>query len=429
MSKVYALFLVITLTGCASNVYYFNEAQKQENLENGSVSIFIDAFGSVYPKNGLPPELTTNIPRESGIYDLMSMCDFDCSAVVENTEAFEICQMQHLPEKERYQFMRSVQLKLWNSRAKYLYEQIKGTKKEVVFLLHGYNSSYKDSTDSFKLMKEEVRQHAMPRERQFLFVNLYWDGFEGNPFSGAWSRAQASGPLVGFRLRQFFNAFSDMYKAEGKAPPNVTFLTHSSGAFVVGSLIGNPFFALPLLQNPKESDSEYNAFKKHRHGYESSGEYRIPEFSSMRIGMIAAATPTTTFNVLENKKDNSCKKEVDSGVLAKNVTLIFSMNGRDFALTKMFNLQNLSGLGATGSGSDKDRYCTYLNVMNESRDNVSKVHAIHFENTYAPWYRLTDKHSLGNSGYFDRTEQTNTFFNALLNNDYSDPNKHYVSCP
>lgn len=369
---VFLIIPIIFLSGCATNVIFSDKAHKQEVLDFDTVSLFLNKNGAIYPIDNVDGE-NHDIPQEE----------------------------------------------LIRSRASHLYQQLSNSKELVVFI-HGYNNDFYEAKANFDLLRDEVLSSTKGQGRQFVFLNIYWDGFKGNPISGAWRKAQYSGPLVGFKLRAFFNALLNQYS--DTSAPSATFITHSSGAFVLGALFGNPTMALPLLKNPG-SDKNYKLFRANRKGA-SDTAYAIPAFSSLRLGMIAAATSTLTFNSIDVTDDEPSK----GGILAKNLTMLFSMNKYDFALSKVFQLQNINILGATGVGTDKQLYCDELAVLKD-RENVESVAAIHFEKPDTPWYWPINNHSLFNDGYLDREDAKNLFFDAIMNKDYSDPNGLLVSCP
>lgn len=409
------VFCILVLNGCATNVKYFEQANTQEQVHDDTVSLFIDAYGSVYPKSGFQTNMDLKFDNNISLYNFALFKSLNCSTVHNSTEMYKFCNIKN----ESYDYHRKIQHDFWKSRANHIYQQIVGTNKELVFMLHGYNNNFHESKANFDLLKNQVNKYAYPSNREFLFVNIHWDGFKGNPISGAWRKAQGGGPLVGFRLREFFNLLSSKFIQNGERPPNITFLTHSSGAFIVGALFGNPIAALPKLQSP--NDKEYNFFRDNRAG-QSDKRYKIPHFQSLRIGMIAAATPTTTFNGIDKANKNNA-----SGLLVNNVSLIFSMNKFDFALSKIFQIQNLSLFGATGAGSDKEKYCQYIKTL-ESRNNVNRVTAVHFEKPKTPWYLPINDHALKDDGYLARKLPVKLFFNAVLNDNDTDEHNLTVSC-
>jgi hypothetical protein len=194
-------------------------------------------------------------------------------------------------------------------------------------------------------------------DRAPLFVEVYWDGFEGNIVSGAWGKAQASGPLVGFQMRQLFKAIQQSYKANMHSLPKLMFITHSSGAFVAASTLGNPCSTLPDLQRPPSP--EWVEFSENKMG--KSEKYPIPEFPEIRLGMMAAATASNTFTGGTGSEKLDCdEKGKTGGILSENTTLIFTINGKDSALTKYLGLANFDLFGATGAGAEKDLYCNEL---------------------------------------------------------------------
>lgn len=425
MKIIYIIPLLLSLTflvGCSSqNSLFIESAMKQNNTESESIKLFVDAFGSLYPKEQLASHLNGNKIPEGSLNQLFTSNLLRCDKFPVGSEANQLCKYQ-MPRDE----WRKIQTKMWKNRAKYIYKQ--ATNRELVFLIHGYNNTFLEGDANFNLVKQQVNNLLEKQNRDPLFVDIHWDGHLGSPVSGAWGNAQWSGPLVGFQLRQLFNALSENYTNNAQKTPKITFITHSSGAFVVGSILGNPYFALPELQEFPQNDWDYKYFQTHRHGNDNAGTHKIPSYSEIKVGMFAAATPTTTFYSHTNYDKYNKRTEDVSGILAKNVTLLFSINNRDIALSKLFRIANWNLFGATGAGSEKNRYCSYLDKLPSNRNGVLRVDAIDFEDQNAPFWKLYDQHGLKDNGYFARKASTELFFNALFNDNYSDPTGRSITC-
>ena len=418
MRKLVVLLLAVMLSaGCATNVRFIDVASEQESVDDESINLFYDAFGSLYPKDGLEDLVWLNHEDNYSVFGVMLDNTIDCDKHTDSPEMMQLCQAVNGTFFENYEQHQIAQKSLIASRADHIYEQL-DEGRELIVLIHGYNNNYFEAKKNFNRMKLEVRQYAKGSERKFLFLQVYWDGFKGNPVSGAWSKAQSSGPLVGFKMRLLFNALTENFSDDEE--PSITFISHSSGAFVLGALFGNPISALPDLETPESL--YYQTFKDNRCG-QGSHEYSIPTFNSITLGMIAAATPTTTFNGV----DTIGECENRAGLLADNVKMVFSMNKYDFALSKVFSLEEFSIFGATTSGSNKDSYCKYINVLTHQNKNI-QTSAIHFEKEDTPFYWPINNHALIKDGYFHRQESKELFFNAVLNDDYSDPHNKLVTC-
>ena len=413
------LFLSLFITGCASNIYYFEQASKQESTQNNTTSLFIDAFGGLYPKETLPKHWQqTNSEFEAMLFKLFHANNQRCDELKRKQEAYLLCKAS-----AELSSWRDAQSTLWQSRADYIFSQIEGQDKDLVILIHGFNNEYKESSSNISLLVDEVEKYR--GNKAFFFVKVFWDGFTTNTGLGAWGKAQSSGPLAGFQLRQLLNALSLKYDST-ELTPRLVFLTHSSGAFVAGSTLGNPIYAQQNLQNPGRL-WDYGLFHKYREGNVDAGHYRIPRFRATSLGMFAAATPSTTFTHTKVDKD-----EIGSiGLLSNNTSLVLSINPRDFALGKGFRLYNFSFTGSTDAGASEEKFCKRLAQMPFVKPNVLKVRAINYESQNHPFYDIWDEHGLGgNEGYLsDKNRKRNaTFFDAILHNNYGDPNNLFLDC-
>ncbi|MBL4574068.1 MAG: hypothetical protein JKY86_13500 [Gammaproteobacteria bacterium] len=382
---------VSVLTSCSSapnNVFYFSQVAEAERksrdiqLPDGSLQIFIDAFGNVYPKTGYPstPNLIGNSATGAG--SLFNQSVHQNSELCLNSEnnpgsdAYLLCQTIATEKCDfesqscsTTQDWKSAQKQLWHKEGQLIYEQAARLgKDEVLFLIHGFNNTYSESSGWYENVINEI--HAQGFDP--LMVELYWDGFNGTPlFTKSWGFAQSAGPLVGFKLRQLFHGMELAYNENDIELPKIRMFSHSSGAFVIGALLGNPYSALPNLYDEDRRGTDFSEFYEHRDG--SGEQYPIPNFPEIRVGMIAAATSTDTFTGV-GKQD----PERESGLLSPNTTLIFSLNTKDWVLGKVFGLENLNAGGATGAGADVGLYCAFLANLNEHKEQVDAVYAFDF---------------------------------------------------
>jgi hypothetical protein len=417
--KIFNLIIfTVFLSGCAQNVHFFDQYNDKKNSvsTNNTIKLYIDAIGSIYPIDGYPPGFipSDNKDISQSLFNQTSRDPRICQNANPNSEAFYLCKTTQDNNKNHLLEWRKAQTMLWKKTAKNIFSIYKkNNNSELIFLIHGFNNTERDGKGAFTAIKTEI-DNIMTPSRNPLFIEVYWDGHLGK-FTGAWSRAQSSGPLVGFNLRQLFKGLDESYKKQKQPLPNIEIITHSSGAFIIGALLGNPYSALPLLQNPK--DTEYSLFNKNR-GV-GSIDFPIPDFPSIRIGLIAAATPTTTYIGGQDE-------QYIDGILSKNTTLIFTMNNRDIGLGKLFRLHNLSMFGATNAGADRERYCNNLDKLN-GNDLNTEVYAFDFKDHDAPFYKPYDGH--GVNSYFLIKKQTNLFMKKVLDIDYSDGEKYIDLCP
>lgn len=377
--------LILFITGC-SNVHYFKQAKNV--VKGDSVSIYIDALGNIYPEAGLDESFDPPSKLQDGLYDLMVSKESDlCSLnVANNTDAKRLCDSVYskgcselairsgrCPMTSEW---RSVQSQIWKERAQKIYKlSTSGEKsKTIVFLIHGFNTGFYKGSSSYETAKLKIRDVV----ENPLFVQVYWDGQEAAMLIDPilfWTQAQAAGPLVGFELRQLLNELTDIHESgpqsEESMPP-IRVLTHSSGAFVAGSMFGNPVKAFPLLQDPVQTNKKgeiLGSWDRFRElGAALKGGNRIPQVPDLRVGMLAPATGDFTFTEMD------VGSERRGWAVESSVAL--SINSYDSMLTKFGTSSDL--FGATGAGAEIWRYCDLIKPALEKKGYQSK--AFNFDN-------------------------------------------------
>ncbi|WP_426359389.1 hypothetical protein ACPUVO_03850 [Pseudocolwellia sp. HL-MZ19] len=410
-------FLILWLSGCSHNVHFFDQYNEEPKYPttNNTVKLYIDAFGSLYPDMGYPKKFIPSDDEKisQGLFTQTEKDQRICASAPPTSDAYLLCESVKDTDKPLTQW-RKAQKILWNKAAANITKTyLKNSHTDLVFLIHGFNNYESEGHSAFTAIKAEVEDIIGTRKP--LYVEVYWDGFKGK-FTGAWRKAQASGPLVGFKLRQLFQGLDEQYHKHKQSLPPVQMITHSSGAFIVGALLGDPISAQPDLQDPPEDASEYKLFHKNRGA--GSTDYPIPDFPSIRVGFIAAATATNTYS--------GDKEYPSTGLLAKNTTMIFTMNYRDIGLSKLFRIHNFSSFGATGAGADRELYCRDLDTLNNN-DIATEVYAFDFRDHDAPFYKTYDGH--GVESYFLLKEQTDLFMKKIFDLEYQDGEKYIDFCP
>jgi hypothetical protein len=416
INKWLIVFLVLLLSGCASdNVFYYQQAN-MENLNNQrapeTIKIYIDAFGNIYPNTGYPfKEFTPNTSTSGSLFDQLShksstFCDRN--TLTAEDESFELCkaiksEICYPEDKSCFTnpAWQLAQTKLWLNAGKNIHASaMKQNKSSLLFLIHGFNNNAKESAENLQLLSSEVNSYYKSNEKESpLIIKIFWDGFTGIPvLTKVWGDAQYSGPLVGLNLRQLFRGVQMAY---GSEPPKLRIITHSSGAFVVGALLGNPYVALPRLHDGKPQEPEYVHFGLNKEGL--SEEYPIPNFPEIRVGMIAAATPTVTF-----KGNRALDSSMNSGILSANTKLVFTVNANDVVLSKGFGLSGFAG--ATNSGTDVDQYCKDLDDL-ESSIGAIETFSYDFAHEDPTFWYFWDKH--GVDTYLSHKNAKSFFQNVL----------------
>ncbi|MDC0598307.1 hypothetical protein OAP18_00490 [Gammaproteobacteria bacterium] len=350
--------IIFLLSSCAQNVYFIDPTDESETP--ATVNLYMDAFGSVYPAKGLDSGFRS-AHRYSGLYGMMrdesnGLCENSDRSI---TDVDLLCESALIEDLDMaLDQWRTVQGQLWSNYAQEIYAIATedGLNRNVAVLIHGFNVPQEEADSDYLLAQQRILKVSEGSLTETVFVKIYWDGFTTPNFlasADAWKKAQSSGPLVGFQLRRLFNGINELYRANN-VEPAIRVLTHSSGAFVATATFGNPIAALPLLQSPKED--EYELFNMYAD--EDSGEYAIPQLKGLRVGMLAAATPSTSF--IGPYNSDYLKSY---GWLAEDTTLIISINPCDQILTKLISntpcsflrlnpIRMLNILGATGTGAD-----------------------------------------------------------------------------
>ncbi|MDE1467389.1 hypothetical protein [Aurantiacibacter sp. D1-12] len=334
-----ALLLVLTLSACAKNVTFF--PHHAQTRAEGITRVYVDAHGSIYPRSHLNP-VTSDLPSGS-LYRYMSRGQAnECAIAPAGSQAGRLCATQGDLE-----LWRDVQATIWSETADEVLAQSGAAERDVdlVVLVHGFNNDYGEANSAFLLAQDALRTHANTG-RPIHFVEVYWDGFQGVQ-NRAWSYAQGSGPLVGFQMRQLLNGISEGLQQRADNATTVRILTHSSGAFVLGATFGNPAAALPELRDP---DSEgYYLFAQH--ASLDYTQYRVPQFRDLRIAMLAAATPSLTFDPMGDEA---------AGFLSEGAHVMLAVNPNDATLDKYGLGANFFWSGATNLGIEAEFYCEDL---------------------------------------------------------------------
>jgi len=315
---IYRKLLLITLpliflSGCCSKNVYFNKQIYAANnnlvvqAEHGVIRTYQDRHGYFYPDD---------VSRSSsGLEDISY-----------NHDDWE-----------------KTQTKIEANLAKIINQNLGGPKSQntLVILIHGFNvisaepaySHARDVINAFNKSKDDIT-----------YWQVNWDGMSGGFFAqgNAWKGAQANGPLVGLRLRGILNQII-------KVNPDVKIriLTHSSGAFVAASLLGNNTNALRLA---KDCTHDYKFFCLNIHETSEDKLYRVPQPNNLRLGVIAPATPFNSFAMLRTCPNATYQRSSTDGLLVKQMKLIVGANPKDFAISKAIFSSALHGSTSLGMG-------------------------------------------------------------------------------
>lgn len=301
-------------SGCTAKNVYFNQAiynnQTHPPLGDSIIRSYQDLEGDFYPDS-------IKILAELGPYDESGRSNW---AIAQQNRS--------------------------SDKAKQIIKELKAISdtnkpRPLVILIHGFNVSNAEPEYSFA--RDTIKKY-IGNDLQPVYWQVNWDGRDISflKFRNAWAMAQASGPLVGLKMR---GILSHILREIPETP--IRIITHSSGAFVAASLLGNNSNALPLASSGKCTNS-YIIFCDNIENDYFENNFIIPHSNDMRLLMLAPATPFNSFAMLPTISGAKYQRKSNDGILTKKLTLIVGANKNDIAITKGF-LPSSAG-GATTLG-------------------------------------------------------------------------------
>lgn len=407
--RIWSLLILVSLflTGCDTRNVSFFEAAEAEDLA-GVSRIYSDALGNFYPRSGL--DRTFNRLPEYGGSLLTAMEDSSsglCADVDEGSETASLCDA--IPNGDWH----STQTELRKNAAKKIIDEVRSNGKDtdIIFLVHGFNNTASEAEESFEVARASIAKYAMPNRKQH-FVEVYWDGHKsiGIPRE-SWKNAQWSGPLIGFKLRQLMYYLNQEMGDANNQSIRLRFLTHSSGAFVVGAIFGDPRAALEKLRvEPNLYGGDYEFFAYHRNSIDPGNHNSISSFDDLRIGMLAPATSDWTF--IGNTRFRG-------GFMSNGATVLFSIQPDDEALTKGGLGADTADQGSTGLGVDANsHYCNGLRENSNLADRDIRFIAYNFRRDEDVFRDKVSSHDLVD--YLDQAANHSSFMQDLFSSDEID---------
>ena len=207
------------LSACASpNVYHFNSIlEHHENAK--TVDVYLDAYGMVYPKTGIAYDY---LPELEYGGELQRAATDPQSRLCQTNIAGDLGKMCSSGASE----WDNIQTQLWQNTVKDISKLFSDDSKNkaLVVLIHGFNVD--DPSRQYRIAQNRIRE-VDEEKTDLVFLRVHWDASKTNPpKTGAWSKAQYSGPLIGFRMREFYNIFSK--ENFGNVKPSVHCLLYTS---------------------------------------------------------------------------------------------------------------------------------------------------------------------------------------------------------
>jgi len=415
------------LSACASpNVYHFNSViEQQERAKTKTVDVYIDAYGMVYPTTGIAydylPELEYGGELQRAATDPQSrLCQINIGG-----DLGEMCKGGAAKWDDN-------QTKLWEKTVEDVTNLFSedSKNKALVVLIHGFNVD--DAQRDYRIAQARIRE-LNENGTDFVFLRVHWDGSKKPVITRAWSKAQYSGPLVGFRMREFYNILSE--KNFGHVEPSVHVLIHSSGAFITTATFGNPISSLPRLSEETDTPNHYDEFKD---SLITKSEKRfIPEIENLHIGMLAPAIPSgSVTGYVKRIPDNTDASKytaaksggfytLDRGWMTPNSRLSLSVNPNDEVLSnKGVFSANFSLLGAKGVGTKKRTFCFIEDWDSTESKNIS-VAGFDFTRTEEDQANGISPKSHAFADYLTQKAST-PFLKQFLG--YEAPEASYINC-
>jgi hypothetical protein len=328
-----AMLAALALSGCAGQYVQFAHPSFYPD-PSGETRIFMDARGDLYPRGGLDWRYAMPDAAKGSLFNAARGADPAlCRKPQPGSELATLCkavegQCPQAITQDCFDRWQSAQSILWAHRSDEVMRALgrDGLANTTLgVLIHGFNNLSSESQANFALAQKQMRRFA-PSGHRLHFIEVYWDGCKNLTGVGCWGRAQASGPLAGFALRQMFNGVERRWMTaaggQGGAGLHWRILTHSSGAFVAGAVLANPAGALPLMRDPK-GDLSYERFRAQ--AAQSEGDLAIPRLGNAKLGMFAPATMAETFIPTPELR----------GLPNQPLTILSVVQSEDKALTKM----------------------------------------------------------------------------------------------
>ncbi|VAW67116.1 hypothetical protein MNBD_GAMMA08-2358 [hydrothermal vent metagenome] len=432
-----AFLTIISINGCAGKPALFNEEDSGlSTLDTDEIvyKVFFDREGNIYPdrkgensieivtndftdgsKNGYlqryfcdNPEQLNSVALQAGIKNNITNT---CMISDDAEEGFSgaIKYGNSLSQDNWLDQWDVIQNGLLNKHSLILAELLQREENldhQLFILIHGYNNSSDAIKDNYNDVRNALRKNDKYKDMKFIFLDVYWDGFIQPLPVNIWGPAQYTGPVVGIKLRKLLK--------EVKPARSVRILTHSSGAFVAGSLVGDSRKALGLWEkknictkghiNYDQATCQYKQVMTSNDSMCEIDDYEIIKSNDVRLGMIAPATSAWTFTGGEWSGI-----EDGRGILKPSGTLrlIAGQHEDDFANTKLIGLEDKKG--ATTLGVRKSSFCEIQAHVAKSEilKKYVDVHRVEFstegEEPY-PYYFFRADHAL--YAYLNRKKAT-----------------------
>ncbi len=259
----------------------------------------------------------------------------------------------------------------WRTLQNHLREKIGQEFKcasEIVVFVHGFRTSPEEAESQYRLAARRWQEVGKIPGTQFLFV--FWDGVLGDKTSGTWSRAQFNAPMVGLGLRRVFAAIGNAVQKQNSLP-RLRVVSHSLGAPVVASSLWNSEGYAQIENDEVKRWFDPAAFEG------KLDAYRFPEQFDIRVGMLAPATPSSTFRGFADCSNN-CPRQI-----------VIGFNPNDYAVSKLNLFGCFSMFGSTCLGASQRDLTLACKSVVESKGTFE----VHDFRITGPFFLWTENHA------------------------------------
>jgi len=304
-----SLLLVALLSGCGG-LHVVPDNNYSVTDDPNTIRVAFDQDGDIYPQS--PPDQMPNPPK------------FNINWAFTLADSYE--------RRTGQPYTRQIRDQIYDEVTKQVIAatQRLGTNR-VVFLVHGYNNSYREASGHIDDLKIMVRESM--GEEEAVFVEVYWDGlYKGRytwpPGMMYWFDGMTYSNIVGQRgVRRLLNQLP--------AGLDVVFITHSRGAGVAFSAFADPDY---------DDDIEVPCYER----------LRKDHFASVTIIPIAPAI------------GDGHPLEALKAALPADSRVVVGFNENDWVLGKefLFLRKNPENFGSTQLGTDDEYFREQESLLN-----------------------------------------------------------------
>lgn len=342
--------IVLGASGCRSVLFAERIKSPPAGTDTDStVRIFVDRNGDLYPSAQVPlgnPDVRNGIQYYFTSAKFRQRCV--ASSASPQTELQSLCEYNALIGPTKDTAWLALQGRMWEAHARDIAAralQPNGQKRPVVIFLHGYRNKIPDIDQNYAALRGKILRAPALGGRTPVVVEVFWDGRATALPIGVYSLAQPTASVVGFNLRQLLNALSQHVDADTP----VRILAHSSGGIISAALVGNTTHVFSDIYPagcvvPGQSIN-FRRYCEDPAGSDPASPVRIPQLKDLRIGLLAAATPSQSFTGTL-RPDGAAP----NGVQTNSLGLVLSSNPRDPALGMSCRFGNFGGSSCLGRG-------------------------------------------------------------------------------